>query len=213
MRIGLDFDNTLVSYDKLFIDAASAKGWIPALTTTTDAGGKIWVSNIVRQLADGEIKWQTLQAEVYGPRMNEAVLLDGVATFLQEAVRRKVEMFIVSHKTRFARRDTEKKSDLRLTALDWMDKTGFFTTDGFRFSRENIFFCATRKEKVDRIAKLNCDYFIDDLPEVFAEPGFPARTKQILIAPHGESNGSKTYKSFQAWTTIHRELLGANNNR
>jgi hypothetical protein len=209
MRIGLDFDNTLAVYDKLFVEAAMEKGFIPYNSAiTTSGGGKDIVRGMVRSLPDGEDKWQTLQAEVYGPRMPEAVLMDGVTLFLNEAVKQKAELFIVSHKTQFAVFDHDKKYDLRKTALAWMTEKKFFAKDGFAIRRENVFFTHTRHEKVNQIAQLNCDYFIDDLPEVFADPGFLAKIVQILIDPLGNADTNGPFQPFCGWAAIKQEVFG-----
>ena len=98
---------------------------------------------------DGEIKWQILQGEVYGRRMGEAEPFPGVMEFIEAARRRGIEMFIVSHKTRYSNYDT-LKVDLRAAALAWMEKNGFFDPARLGFSREQIFFADTRAEK-DRV--------------------------------------------------------------
>ncbi len=209
MRIGLDFDNTLVSYDGLFLSAAGDRGWIAPADAKSGAGGKNLVRRLVRQLPEGEEKWQTLQAEVYGPRMHEAILMPGAARFMREAARQKAEMFIVSHKTRYALRDFDRRTDLRLTALNWMDQMVFFATDGFGLLRKNVFFNETRQKKVARIAELACDHFIDDLPEVFMEPGFPAATNRILISPGADVDPDGPYRTNSSWDSIRVELLGS----
>ncbi|MBF0454451.1 MAG: hypothetical protein HQL72_06490 [Magnetococcales bacterium] len=207
MRIGLDFDNTLANYETLFSDVAQEMGW---LTNRADSSGP-WTKNRVREhiraLSDGEIKWQTLQASVYGPRMNEARLMDGVSDFLTTAASRQAELFIVSHKTQFARQDTSHHHNLHKAAQSWMEQQGFFSVEGFGLLPEQLFFTATRSEKVARIAQLKCDVFIDDLPEVFNEPGFPAATHKILFSPHTPPDKKGAYPSFNHWRAIEKELF------
>ena len=45
------------------------------------------------------------------------------------------------------------------------------------------YFELTKEAKLSRIGDLNCDIFIDDLPEFLLEPMFPIRTKRILFDP------------------------------
>ena len=78
MRIGIDFDNTIVGYDALFTEVARSHGLIPA----EFSGTKKQVRDTVRLLEAGEAAWQRLQAAVYGPRMGDALLIDGVGAFL-----------------------------------------------------------------------------------------------------------------------------------
>ena len=62
MRIGIDFDNTIITYDEVFRAAAQARGLIEK-----DFGGsKQAVRDAIRLLPDGELAWQRLQGQVYG---------------------------------------------------------------------------------------------------------------------------------------------------
>jgi hypothetical protein len=207
LRIGLDFDNTLVCYDRIFFNEALKRGWIFGPSSTQKNWGKNQIREQVRGLFEGEVKWQTLQAEVYGPRMGEAVLMAGVGTFLQEAVAQKAELFIVSHKTQFARQDNKQSIDLRLRALAFMETHGFFAKNPMGLSPETVFFADTREQKVSIISQLGCDVFIDDLPEVFAQAAFPSTTKKILINPKGDGPTNGSYLSFRDWASIQSELF------
>jgi len=53
MRVGIDFDNTIVNYEQIFVAAAQARGWI----TRGFRGRKRELRDTVRLLADGETKW------------------------------------------------------------------------------------------------------------------------------------------------------------
>ncbi|MBF0126780.1 MAG: hypothetical protein HQM02_06165 [Magnetococcales bacterium] len=205
MRIGIDFDNTLIDYDALFVDAAREKGWLPL--DGVPSGGKNRVRQQLRGQEDGEGKWQRLQAEVYGPRIGEARLRAGADLFLAEARRRDCTLFIVSHKTRFATGDAARRCDLRQAAGAWMTSQGFFADPGFSLVPKNLHFAATRQEKVAKIKQLHCDCFIDDLPEVFNEPGFPPTTRKLLIDPWRESPACNDCRVFFTWTAIACELF------
>jgi hypothetical protein len=61
-RIGLDLDNTLISYDRSFCSAAIERSLVPA----DFVGSKRDVRDRVRLLPAGELQWQRLQAHVYG---------------------------------------------------------------------------------------------------------------------------------------------------
>ena len=58
---------------------------------------------------------------------------------------------------------------------------GFFSEQKFNISLDNVFFSNTRKEKIQQISKLNLDAFVDDLVEVYSEPGFPGGIKKIIL--------------------------------
>lgn len=182
MRIGVDFDNTLINYDRVFLDAARGRGLVPR----GFEGSKRAVRDAIRLLPDGELAWQRLQGHVYGAGIGGAVLFDGAAEFLRGCRARGLELFIVSHKTRYGHLDP-RRVDLREAALGWMRRQGFFGADGFGLAPERVFFEETRAAKLARIAALDCTHFIDDLEEVFADPGFPPGVARILFATAAEN--------------------------
>ena len=100
MRLGLDFDNTLISYDQLFYRAALDKELIPAETPQE----KNAVRDYLRK-QNTEDSWTWLQGEVYGGRILEAPAYLGMQAALKELARQGIEMCIVSHKTQ-----TDRKS-------------------------------------------------------------------------------------------------------
>lgn len=180
MRIGIDFDNTLVDYDRVFAAAAARRG----LVSSGFSGSKRELRDTVRRLPDGDCAWQSLQAEAYGTGIAEAVPFVGVETFLHECRVREIEVFVVSHKTRFAS-DEAAGVNLRAAAIGWMARHRFFADDGFGIPVERVYFESQRAAKLERIRALGCAHFIDDLEEVFAEPGFPDEVNPILFAETG----------------------------
>ena len=60
MRIGIDFDNTLIDYDQVFTAAAKRRGLIDAAFD----GSKRAVRDSIRLLPNGEFAWQLLQGYV-----------------------------------------------------------------------------------------------------------------------------------------------------
>jgi hypothetical protein len=197
--LGVDLDNTIVAYDDLFPRAAVDMGLIgPGI-----GKGKKGVRDAIRNLPDGETKWQMLQAEVYGPRMQEARPMEGAVEFFRECGERSVRVYIVSHKTEFASYDTTGTS-LRAAAMHWLQDLGFFGPEGRGLSREQVFFESTRQAKIQRIANLGCSHFIDDLEETFLEDAFPDRVLKILFDPYcnyGPGSGSQI---FNSWAEINK---------
>lgn len=175
MKVGIDFDNTLVSYDDVFLRAAIERELLPQRFT----GDKTTVRDSIR-LAAGDATWAKLQAEVYGRRMVEAVMIDGASDFVRACRKHGAEVYIVSHKSRTAAADPDG-ADLHVAASAWMERNGFFRDDGLAFTRGDIFFEPTREAKCRRIAELGCSHFIDDLEEVFREPGFPPAVERFLL--------------------------------
>mgnify|MGYP001158644754 CR=1 FL=1 len=179
MFIGIDFDNTIANYDKVFAAVAEHEALLVPGTATT----KSEVKAAILALQEGEHGWMRLQGRVYGAHMHRATLFDGVAGFLRECNGRSIDIAIVSHKTKFGHFDPDQVN-LRDAAWGWMTDQGFFESDKFGIDPEKVFFESTRDDKVARIEKLKCDHFIDDLIEVFDHPGFPAHTQAHLFAPH-----------------------------
>src|SRR5271155_5199398 len=111
MRIGIDFDNTLIDYDRVFLAAACELG----LVSREFIGAKRAVRDAIRLLPDGELAWQRLEGHVYGAGLGRAVPLAGAADFLRRCAHAGVEPFIVSHKTLDGHHDPARV-DLRAAA-------------------------------------------------------------------------------------------------
>ena len=199
-RIGIDFDNTLIDYDEVFVALARERG----LVGHAFRGGKDAVRQVVRALPDGETQWQRLQGEAYGKGILTAVLFDGADLFLRRARAAGHDVLIVSHKTEYGHFDATR-TNLRDAALAWMARKGFFDDDGFGVPIANVHFSATRSEKLDRIARLGVTHFIDDLPEVLDDPAFPPGVVKILF-----TNGSPENRpgAFAHWRDIAAAVLG-----
>ena len=203
MRIGLDFDNTLVCYDEVFQFVARELGFISDSWT----GGKAEIRSEIQGRPNGEIDWQRLQGQAYGKWMHRATLFPEVANFLLRSRIRGDDVFIVSHKTKYGHHDLEQ-IPLRTEALRWMDAHRFFGPEGFGLSEGEVFFEETRNAKARRIAKLDCDVFIDDLREVFAEPDFPDQTKKILFGMEPESDNTNAFGLItRSWRDIAKYVL------
>jgi hypothetical protein len=199
-RIGIDFDNTIIDYDAVFLTAAKQRG----LIDTTFAGGKEALRAALRQLPDGERTWQSLQGHVYGAGIAGAVMFEGVDAFLRRSRAEGHRILIVSHKTEFGHFDPARVN-LRRAALDWMRARGFFREDGFGITLEGVFFETTRSEKLARIAAIGCTHFIDDLPEVLDDPAFPGNVTKILFT-NGVPTGARR-DAFIHWRDIAETVL------
>ena len=202
VRIGLDFDNTLAGYDDVFASAGAALGLLPA----SFAGCKRDVRETLRSQPEGESAWMRLQGRVYGMHMHEAALIAGADGFLRSCRARGAEVFVVSHKSRFGHFDPDRV-DLREAALAWMEAQGFFAADGFGIPRRNVFFADTRAGKVARIAALGCDVVVDDLEEVFREPGFPAGVRKILFDPASGARPESGVLALPSWKDIEAHVF------
>lgn len=197
--LGVDFDNTIVSYDALLHQLALERGFISPSVTKS----KRHIRDHIRQLPDGEKAWQGLQLLLYHSRIGGARLTTGAASFFRECRLKDIPVFIISHKTQFAPFDPCKR-DLRRAAMDWMKANHFFDSKGLGLSTDSIFFESTLQNKVARIRELGCTHFIDDLKEVFGRDSFPQGVEKILFDPHDDGSPLPGVKVAHSWPEIHR---------
>lgn len=203
MRIGIDFDNTIVTYDEVFRSAALARGLIGE---SAAVAGKQAIRDRIRLLPDGEISWQKLQGYVYGTGIADARMCAGVDRFLRRCRSAGATVFIVSHKTEYGHYDPARVN-LRRAALDWMSAQGFFRADGYGLAPENVYFETTRGDKLARIASLSCTHFIDDLEEVVNDPDFPPRVKRILYADQLAGSSAAPFCICPTWSDIESKVF------
>jgi len=119
--IGVDFDNTIAGYNDLMHTVALERSLISADV----ARNKKLIRDAIRALPDGEAHWRDLQVTVYGPRMHEARLIKGVREFFADCRRRRITVYIISHKTEYANFG-EANVNLRTVAMTWLEQHGFF---------------------------------------------------------------------------------------
>ena len=202
MIIGIDLDNTIVRYDGLFKRVAYSK----KLISKDFIEDKNSIRNFLLSKKNGKNIWKKLQGLVYGKYMKNAELMPNVFNFLCLCKFRKHTIYIVSHKTEFGHFDKEKIS-LRNEAIKWMNNKGFFKKNYFNLKKQNIFFANTRSEKVKIISELKCNWFIDDLPEVFSEKNFPNKTKKILFGKNNRKFSTEII-NLNSWDNISKKIIG-----
>lgn len=203
MRIGIDFDNTIICYDQVF--CSLAKSW--QLVADDFQGTKRELRDAIRTLADGDLLWQRLQGKVYGEYIHQAEIFSGFNEFVVACNAHAIELFIVSHKTELGHFD-EKRVNLRDAAHEWLHGQGFFNGSSPAISEQNVFFETTREEKIDRIKSLACTHFIDDLVEVLYSPLFPDYIERFLFQPIAEmAQTAQTVKHYSSWTDIKNALF------
>lgn len=190
MKIGIDLDNTIIDYSGIFYRVAVEKGWVPVNIDQA--------KNSVRgylQDRDQNDVWTVLQGLVYAPYLNYARPYDGVVEFIKESKAAGHTVKIISHKTRVAAMG--EKYDLRAAATEWLRLNEIAGSEKSPLGTNDVAYTETREEKVDMIVAAGCEIFIDDLPEVFAEPHFPASCQRILFDGVGTT-----------WPQISAEILG-----
>jgi len=190
--VGLDFDNTIVSYDALFHQVALEKSLIPESLPKS----KVAVRDFLRQ-ADKEDAWTEMQGYVYGARMADAKAYPGVIEFMERAAVSGVPLAIVSHKTLHP--FLGPKYDLHEAARSWVNDE---LVAKKLIKPDLVFFELTRDDKIHRIAKTGCGSFVDDLPEVLTAPAFPQDTRGILFDPEGSHEDEREIAKFASWQEI-----------
>ncbi len=202
MIVGIDFDNTIVTYDELLFRWMRERGWVGDEMPRTKRG----LRDALRALPDGESKWQQAQAFLYGPGLQDAPLIEGVVEFLRACRERGVPVFVISHKTQYAAADPGGV-DMRREAMAWMERQGLFG-DAMGLAPDRVFFELARADKLARIRSLGCTHFIDDLEETFLEPDFPSDVVKILYAPGGEPDSIRDGVCLRSWRAIHDSCFG-----
>jgi hypothetical protein len=205
MTIGVDFDNTVINYNRLIYKQARDLNLIPNDTPLK----KKTIRDHIRKKPDGEAAWQKIQAAVYGCCIHQAELINGVLGFFQTCLKKRITIYIVSHKTQFARR-APRGPNLIQNAMTWMTDKGFFSLYKSGFSKENVFFEPTRSAKIERIRALGCTHFIDDLEETFAESTFPDHCEKILYSSPPSSMTNSYLIHMKNWQEIYHYFFDLN---
>jgi len=198
MRLGLDFDNTLLCYDDLFHKISVENSYIPAFFPKS--------KNAVRDYLhknDMEDEWTRMQGEVYGSRINEAFPFEGMLDTLKLLKKDGIKMYLVSHKTRTPYKGPSY--DLHKAARDWLIKNGFFDEDnGLGWRSDQVFLETKKEDKIKRIISLGCTHYIDDLPEIL--DGLPNSIHKIWFRPETLETSPTKWMVLKKWKDL-PELL------
>ena len=198
MHLGLDFDNTLISYDILFRKVALEQGLVPLETDSNKNAVRDYLRSV-----DREDEWTKLQGEVYGGRILEATPYPSMRQILQSISGLNVPLTIVSHKTKTP--FMGKQWDLHAAARAWLDQYKMHAHPGPNISRERTFFELTKKAKCDRIVAVGCTHYVDDLPEILET--LPDTIIKIHFSPEGHSNSDTDWLVMKSWDEL-PALLG-----
>jgi hypothetical protein len=198
LHIGIDFDNTLVSYDDLFYRCALERKLIPPALAPTKSAVRayLWAQ------PDGNTPWTELQGEVYGRRMDEAVPFPGALEFLSFCREHGFRVSIISHKAEYPA--LGPRTNLRTASLRWMTARRFFNAHAGGLKRADVFFESSRENKIGRIGSKKCTHFIDDLPELLTDPAFPPSTQRLLFDHYNEKPELAQILVFPSWQEILR---------
>jgi len=174
MIIGLDLDNTIVSYENVFPKIAEQQKLVPEGSCQS----KIAVRDFLRQ-HDREAEWTELQGYVYGKCMDSADVFPQVLETLHAWSSQGFSFYILSHKTQFP--CAGPAFDLHATAREWIAKT--FAELKKSLPESHIHFFPSKEDKISAIKQYQCDVFVDDLPEILMADHFPTDCKPVLFDP------------------------------
>jgi hypothetical protein len=197
MRVGLDFDNTIVSYDTLFHKVAREGGWIPADLPAS----KLLVRDRLREIGKEDV-WTEMQGTVYGSRMAEAAMFPGVLEFMRWARNADIALAIVSHKTRHP--FIGPKHDLHAAARGWIEQW-LCDAGGALVDPGSVYFELTKEEKCARLGAIGCDCFVDDLPELLTSASFPKQVEPVLFDPEGHHAGLGL-PTVKSWSELQQKV-------
>ena len=124
MIIGIDFDNTIASYNEPMHRLAVERG----LILSGLPKNKKLIRDTIRALEDGESKWRALQVFSYGIGMPDARPMEGVKEFMGACKKRGIRVLIVSHKTEYANFG-DPTVNLREAALRRVESQGGLALD------------------------------------------------------------------------------------
>ncbi len=202
MRIGIDFDNTMIDYTGVFYQVALDLDWISRETLAT----KLAVKQSFLD-ANNERKWTELQGIVYGREINQAIPFDGLHQTITTWLNKGHELFIISHKTKYP--IIGDKVNFHIAAMTWLERHQLVSPFGSlsTIARENVFFNETKEKKIAKIASLSCDVFIDDLPNILMHENFPVQPKKVLFDPKNEQKLDGHFAALSKSKVFHWSTL------
>ncbi len=199
MRLGIDFDNTLIQYDAVFYKAALEQGVIPEDLPAN----KTKVRDYIREQSSDDV-WTELQGLVYGRLISEAKTFDGALETLCELRSQGVIIHLISHKTQWPA--LGPRWNLHAAARIWLAEQNIYCEDSAENLIEQVWFEETRDAKYQRIEMAGCQAFMDDLPEFLLDPQFPRSVQPILFDPGNNVLTDNALPIIRAWRELPRLL-------
>jgi hypothetical protein len=168
MRIGFDFDNTIVDYTSVFTQIANHFG------LKNENNPKNSIKYYFEEELDNPSSWKEVQLQVYCELIDNIKPCDKFSNLINWLVNNNHDFFIVSHKTETIK-SGNSISNLRGPARKWIEN------NLPNFKKERIFFESSALAKVKKIKSLSLDFFVDDLITILNHHQFPKHTKKILF--------------------------------
>ncbi len=185
--IGIDFDNTIINYINVFKKLLK-KNKIPF---GKKLNKEIFKKKIIKKY--NENFYTKIQSEIYGKNIFYARKFKNLNRNLNYLQKRH-HLILISHKTKYP--IIGQKVNLRKKALMWLNENNLYGSKKI-FNKKNVFFEETIEQKIKKIKKLKCDYFIDDLNLILDR--LPNSIGKIKFG-----SKSKKYKYFLNWKNINQ---------
>lgn len=182
LKIGIDLDNTIINYQNSF------RKYLRKKKIYLKKINKNEIKNITNNSPNIQ-NWTQAQEEIYGKYIIFAKPFIYFKKFEKFALKNKIKLFIISHKTKFSQ--FSQKYNLHTQSNKWLK-------NNIRKENYKIFYVKSINEKVKKISKINPDYFIDDLIEIFSNKDFPKNVKKI----HFSDVKSSKFLTLNNWNKI-----------
>ena len=192
MRIGFDFDNTIVDYTPVFTKIANDLG------LKYENNPKNSIKYYFENELDNPSSWKEVQLQVYCELINSIKPSDKLSDLIKWLIDYNHDFFIVSHKTQTIK-SGNSKTNLREPANKWIENNLPL------FKKERIFFESSALAKVRKINSLRLDYFVDDLLTILKHHQFPKETKKILF--NSTTNKDKKFYKASSWDEVKKIIL------
>ena len=193
--IGLDFDNTIVSYEKVYRRLVEKHGAEIVLGQSS----KNMLRDHFHRKGEANV-FTRIQGEVYGPGLAGAEAYPGFSSCLEQLTADGWKVVVVSHRTKHPL--AGPAHDLHQAARQFLEASGWL---GEKI--KEAYFEETKEAKLARIANCECNFFVDDLPEILAHPAFPPDCQPLLFDPSCHPEKGILPKRVRHWNEL-SALLG-----
>lgn len=187
MIIGIDLDNTIINYSKIFERKAKENVNLRSVKNKDD------IKKILFQRNDIQT-WKKIQSEVYGESLYLAKPYIGFISKLKNILK-KNEIKIISHKTKVSY--FNNSINLHDVTKVWLEKNIFSKLNQIEKSKIKLFLEITKNNKINKIIDEECDIFIDDLEEILKL--LPNKIIKYLFNYNKKNNKSDIFKIINNW--------------
>ena len=192
LHIGLDFDNTIVLYDDIFYTYSLEKGYI---SPKTKKSKKAVREALIKQ--NKEYLFTEIQGLIYGKLIENTSVQEGFLDSLIKLRKLNYKISIISHKTKYPIRG--QKYNLHQSALNWLKKNKILNNKDLNIYEKDIYFEETVEKKIDRIEKIKCTHYVDDLEKILEKLNDKIIKIQYINHFEKKDNFKKYFYYLSSW--------------